>query len=261
MPNFAANISTMFGELAFADRIAAAAACGFRAVECQFPYETPAEELRGHLDEAGLGLVLLNAPAGDVAAGDRGLGAVDGREEEFAASIHRAAAYAETTGCPRIHVMAGCPTDGGATQRFVDRIGWAADLVVARGIDILIEPVNRRDVPGYLLGSSRQAERVISQVGRPNVKLQFDTYHLQIQEGDLLANFTRCLGIVGHVQFSSLPGRHEPDQGEVAHHWLFEQFDVAGYDGWIGCEYRPSASTFDGLGWAKRYGISEPVSP
>jgi hydroxypyruvate isomerase len=258
MPNFAANISTLFGELAFADRIDAAAGCGFRAVECQLPYDTPAEEVAAHLNAAGVELVLLNASSGDRDAGDRGLGAVEGRDEEFAASIDRAADYAVATGCPRVHVMAGCPTDGGASQRFVERIRHAADVMAPLNIDVLIEPMNRRDVPGYLLGTSRQAERVIEQVGRPNVKLQFDTYHLQIQEGDLLANFIRCLPIIGHVQFSSLPGRHEPDEGEVAHHWLFDQFDAAGYDGWIGCEYRPRAGTVEGLGWAERYGIGRP---
>lgn len=259
MPNFAANITTMFGELAFADRIDAAASCGFRAVECQLPYDTEAEEVAGRLDAAGVELVLLNAPPGDLAAGDRGLGAVEGRDEEFAASIEQAASYAVATGCPRVHVMAGCPTDGGASQRFVDRIRYAADVMGPLNIDVLIEPMNRRDVPGYLLGTSRQAERVIEQVGRPNVKLQFDTYHLQIQEGDLLENFARCLPVIGHVQFSSLPGRHEPDEGEIAHQWLFEQFDAAGYDDWIGCEYRPRAATLDGLGWAERYGIGRPA--
>ena len=156
--------------------------------------------------------------------------------------------------------MAGCPNDGGATRRFVDRIGWAADRLAPAGIDVLIEPMNRRDVPGYLLGSSRQAERVIERVGRQNVRLQFDTYHLQIQEGDLLENFRRCLPVIGHVQISSLPGRNEPDEGEVDHHWLFAQFDEAGYDGWIGCEYRPRDATAAGLGWAQRYGINTPAS-
>ena len=255
MPNFAANISTMFNEHDFADRIDAAAACGFEAVECQFPYATPAETVRARLDATGIELVLLNAPAGDFTQGDRGLGAIEGRQDEFIEAIEQALVYAEIVGCRRIHVMAGCPVDSGASQRFVDRIGWAADRVAGAGIDIMIEPMNLRDVPGYLLMASRQAERVVAQVGRTNVKLQFDTYHLQIQEGDLLQNFTRCLPIIGHVQFSSLPGRHEPDRGEVAHDWLFEQFDAAGYTGWLGCEYRPAAGTVGGLGWAGRYGI------
>jgi hydroxypyruvate isomerase len=255
VPNLAANISTMFNEHDFATRIDAAAACGFSAVECQFPYATPAEEVADRLRKTGVELVLLNAPAGDLAAGDRGLGAVDGRHEEFMASIETAARYAEITGCRRIHVMAGCPVDGGASQRFVDRIGWAADRLAPAGIDVLIEPMNLRDVPGYLLMSTRQAERVIDNVARANVKLQFDTYHLQIQEGDLVANFLRCQEKIGHLQCSSLPGRNEPDSGEVAHQWLFERFDDAGYGDWIGCEYRPRGATLDGLDWAEPYGI------
>ncbi|MDG2111745.1 MAG: TIM barrel protein, partial [Actinomycetota bacterium] len=244
----------------FSDRVDAAAACGFEALECQFPYDTPAEVVKRRLDATGLELVLLNARAGDMAAGDRGLGAVQDREDEFRAAIDEAGRYAETVGCPRVHVMAGCPVDGGASRRFVDRVGWAADRLAPAGIDILVEPMNRRDVPGYLLGTSRQAERVIEQTGRSNVRLQFDTYHLQIQEGDLLENFRRCLPVIGHVQISSLPGRNEPDQGEIDHHWLFAQFDAAGYDGWIGCEYRPRVATVDGLAWAERYGISAPAN-
>jgi 2-dehydrotetronate isomerase len=213
--------------------------------------------VKARLDATGIELALLNAPPGDLADGDRGLASIDGRQEEFIASIEQALTYAEVTGCPRIHVLAGCPTDGGASERFVDRIGWAADRTAPAGIDILIEPMNLRDVPGYLLMSSKQAERVIAQVGRPNVKLQFDTYHLQIQEGDLLEGFQRCLPVIGHVQFSSLPGRHEPDEGEVAHDWLFEQFDRAGYTDWVGCEYRPRAGTLDCLGWAQAYGITK----
>ncbi len=245
----------MFNEHDFVDRVDAAAACGFAAVECQFPYETAPEDLRARLDATGLTLELLNAPPGDVAAGDRGLASLDGRHEDFVESMQIAARYAEAVGCSRIHVLAGCPTDGGATQRFVDRLGWAADLVANAEIDIMIEPMNLRDVPGYLLMSSKQAERVITQVGRSNLKLQFDTYHLQIQEGDVLESFTRCLPVIGHVQCSSLPGRHEPDRGELNHEWLFQAFDHAGYEGWIGCEYQPASSTLDGLGWGARWGL------
>ncbi len=240
------------------DRIDAAARCGFEAVEAQLPYEVPAEALRQRLDETGLELVLMNAPAGDLAAGDRGLAAVAGRDDEYQAAIEQAARFAETTYCPRVHVMAGCPTDGDATRRFIDRIGWAADRLAPIGAELLLEPMNRRDIPGYLLGSTRQAERVIDQVGRDNVRLQFDTYHLQIQEGDLLAGFLRCQPAVGHVQISSLPGRNEPDQGEVDHRWFFDQLDAAGYDGWVGCEYRPRTTTEAGLAWAAPYGIGAP---
>ena len=261
MPRFAANLSTMFHEHAFIDRIDAAADGGFAAVECQFPYDTPAESVRDRLEANGLELVLLNAPAGDLASGDRGLGSVAGRSEEFVASIETAGRYAEVVGCRQVHVMAGCPTDGAASERFVQRVGWAADRLGSLGIDVLIEPMNLRDVPGYLLMSSRQAERIITEVGRPNVRMQFDTYHLQIQEGDLLQTFLRCQPLIGHVQCSSLPGRNEPDQGEVDHGWLFNELDANGYRGWIGCEYRPRAQTLAGLGWAERYGIGPRLEP
>lgn len=256
MTRLAANISTMFHEHDFPTRVDAAAACGFRALECQFPYDTPAAELKARLEATGLELVLLNAPPGDFAAGDRGLASVDGREDDYRTSIETALTYADQVGCPHIHVMAGCPTDGEATRRFIDRVGWAADHVADAGVDILIEPMSRRDVPGYLLSGSRQAERVIEQVGRANVKLQFDTYHLQVNEGDLVQSFERCLPVVGHVQMSSNPGRHEVDQGELDHRWLLGEFDRLGYDGWIGCEYRPRAGTVEGLGWAQPHGIT-----
>jgi len=256
MPRFAANISTMFNEHRFVDRIKAAAGCGFEAVECQFPYDTPAKDVAAALDATGLEMVLLNAPSGNKSAGDKGLAAVAGREDEYQTSIDTAHRYAATVGCPRVHVMVGCPTDPASTDRFTHRVGWAADRLAPDGIDVMLEPMNLRDMPGYLLSTTRQAQRVINATGRPNVKLQFDTYHLQINEGDLLENFKRCQDVVGHIQFSSLPGRHEPDEGEVAHHWLFEQFDALGYQGWCGAEYRPRTNTLDGLGWAERYGIA-----
>ena len=255
MPRFAANISTLFTEYSFVDRITAAADCGFEAVECQFPYDTPAKDVAAALRAAGVEMVLVNAPPGDRDAGDRGLAAVAGRDDEFRASIEVARRYAVGVGCRRVHVMAGCPTDPASTDRFAHRIGWAADELAADGIDVMLEPMSHRDVPGYLLRTTRQTERVIAATGRPNVKLQFDTYHLQINEGDLLENFARCRDVVGHVQFSSLPGRHEPDEGEVAHYWLFEQLEALGYQGWMGAEYRPRTTTIEGLGWAARYGF------
>lgn len=255
MVRLAANISTMFNELPFNERIQAAANAGFRAVECQLPYDLPANELRGQLDDAETAFVLLNAPPGDMAAGDRGLAAVDGRDQEFRSSIEKARSYAEVLGCTQVHVMAGCPTDSAAADRYVQRLGEAADTLATIGADVLIEPLNVRDVPGYFLVSSRQAERVIVDVGRPNVRLQFDTYHLQIQEGDLAATFARCQSIIGHVQISALPDRSEPDRGEVDHRWLLDEIDRSGYGGWVGCEYRPRSTTFAGLSWAARYGI------
>jgi len=255
MVRLAANISTMFVEVPFDQRAQAAANAGFEAVECQFPYDYEAPALGRLLDDADIGFVLLNAPLGDFRRGDRGLAAVEGRDQEFRASIDQARHYAEVLGCTRVHVMAGCADDAAAGERYVDRLGQAADLLATVGVDVLIEPINERDVPGYHLRSSRQAERVISDIGRPNVRLQFDTYHLQIQQGDLAATFARCLSIIGHVQISALPDRSEPDQGEVDHRWLLGEIDRLGYAGWVGCEYRPRAGTLAGLGWAAPYGI------
>lgn len=257
VPRLAANISMLFGEWPFPERFAAAAAAGFSAVECQFPYEWPADLLADKLAAANLTAVLINAPPGDLAAGDRGLAAVEGREEEFRESIETALLYAEALGCPRVHVMAGAsyPSTATATARYVDRLGWAADRLGPAGVTVQIEPLNDRDFPGYLLRGTRQAEAVIAAVDRPNVRLQFDTYHLQILEGDLITSFRRCQDIIGHVQIAAVPDRGEPDEGEVDHRWLLEQLDAAGWDGWIGAEYRPRGGTLAGLGWARAYGI------
>ena len=213
--------------------------------------------MRSRAAAAGLEFVLLNAPPGDFAAGERGLACLPGREDEFRASIElKRRAGPSRSAAGRMHVMAGAATDNGATYRYVDNLGWAADRLAPLGIDVLIEPLNRRDFPGYLLGSCDQAARIIASVGRANVKLQFDTYHLQILEGDLLTRFLAHQGIVGHMQIAGPPSRHEPDQGELDHHWLLAEFDAAGWDGWVGCEYRPAGPTTEAsLGWAARYGV------
>jgi hydroxypyruvate isomerase len=258
----AANVSMLFGELPFPDRFAAAADAGFRATECQFPYAFEPGELERRVRGSGTEIVLINAPPGDVGAGDRGLAAVAGREAEFRASIETALRYAETLGCPRVHVMAGVvaapdgATPDGATQtRYVDHLGWAADRLAVAGIEVMIEPLNQRDFPGYLLSGTGQAQEVIRAVGRASVRLQFDTYHLQILEGDLWTSFERCQPVIGHVQIAAVPDRGEPDAGEVDHHWLLDRLDDAGYAGWVGAEYRPRGATLDGLGWARRYGV------
>ena len=255
MVRLAANVSLMFAEMPFPERFEAAARAGFAAVECQFPYQWPARDLRRALDRGGVECVLINAPPGDLDLGDRGLAGVAGRQDEFEASIATARRYAEELGCRQVHVMAGLAADPGASDRYVQRLGWAAGQLAEVGATVLIEPLNRRDFPGYLLSSTLQAERVIAAVGRPDVRLQFDTYHLQILEGDLLTTFLRCQDVVGHVQVAGVPERGEPDQGEVDHGWLLDRFDAAGYDGWVGAEYRPAAGTVEGLSWAAAYGV------
>jgi 2-dehydrotetronate isomerase len=259
MPRFAANLSFLFTELPFLDRFAAAAEAGFPGVECLFPYETPTAAIAERLDRCGLTLALFNLPPGDLAAGERGFGALPGREREFIAGVERALAYARATGCTRLHALSGVwpadrpRADGEAV--LVANLRRAADLLAPHGIDLLIEPINRRDVPGYFLNTTDQALAILDRVGRDTVRLQLDLYHCQIMEGDLANHLRRLAGRYAHLQIAGVPERHEPDRGEVDYSYLFEVVDALGYDGWIGCEYRPAAGTLAGLGWARRWGI------
>jgi len=259
MPNFAANLSMMFQEFAFLDRFEAAAAAGFRAVEYLFPYDVPMAEIGKRLAQHGLTQALFNLPPGDWNAGERGLAALPGREGDFMAAAERALRYALATGCKRLHAMAGlwpAERDKGAGEAvYIANLRGAADLVRPHGITLLIEPINLRDMPGYFLTTTGQAMAIIDQVERDNVKLQLDLYHCQIMEGDLAVHIRRLLGRYGHVQIAGVPERHEPDRGEINYAYLFDLLDAVGYDGWIGCEYRPAAGTLAGLGWARRWGI------
>lgn len=255
MPRFAANLSLLYNEFAFLDRFEAAAADGFEAVEFLFPYEWRAQEIAARLRANGLRQVLFNAPPGDAAKAERGLAAVPGREAEFRASIAQAIAYAEALDCPSVHVMAGCMTTG-ADRAAIDRIYaanllWAAEQFAASGRDVLIEPLNPRDVPGYPISRQDEAHRIVEAVGAPNLKVQMDLYHCQIVEGDVAMKLRAWLptGRVGHLQIAGVPERHEPDRGELNYPYLFDVIDEAGFDGWIGCEYRPAAGTSAGLGW------------
>jgi hydroxypyruvate isomerase len=262
MPRFAANLSMLFQDRAFLDRFAAAATCGFKGVEFLFPYEWPARDIRACLDEHGLEQVLFNLPPGDWAAGERGLAALPGRERDFADSVDLALDYAETLGCRRLHVMAGCPGPDvdprEAMETYVANLRLAADRLAARGIAMLIEPINQRDVPGYFLRDSAMARTVLDAVARPGAKLQFDLYHAQISEGDLSVRLRTLMPSIGHLQVANPPDRREPSQGEVNFPYLFALIDALGYEGWIGCEYRPAGTTEAGLGWAAPYGIHAP---
>jgi len=257
MPKFAANLSTLFTELPFLDRFAAAKAAGFRAVEFQAPYEFPAAAIAECLEAAGLALVLFNAPMGDAKAGERGLAAQPGREADFAASIETALSYAWALRCKQIHVLAGLAAGERAAQEavYVANLQKAADRAVEAGVTLLIEPLNARDNPGYFLSTTSAAMTVLDRVNRNNVALQFDLYHCQISEGDLARHAETLFGRYAHVQIANVPGRHEPDQGEINFPYLFDLLDALGYPGWIGCEYRPKAGTVPGLGWARRWGI------
>jgi 2-dehydrotetronate isomerase len=259
MPKFAANLSFIFQEVGFLDRFAAAAACGFKAVEYLTPYDHPPEVIAGQLTRQGLVQALFNMPPGDWAAGERGIGALPGRETEFRDGVEQALVYAKATKCRLLHAMAGvlpAERDRAEAERvYVGNLRHAAERLSGEGIAVVIEPINTRDIPGYFLNTTIQAMSIIEQVGRPNLKLQLDLYHVQIMEGDLAHRVRALAGHYPHVQIAGNPGRHEPDVGEINYPYLFDLFDELGYSGWIGCEYRPKGETKTGLGWAKRYGI------
>ncbi|HUB95827.1 MAG TPA: TIM barrel protein [Stellaceae bacterium] len=255
MPKFAANISMLFPERELLDRIDAAATVGFRAVECQSPYKVPAAEFAARLRACRVSCVLINTPPGEGDA-DRGFAAIRGRETDFMASLERALDYAAAIGCTRIHTLAGrVAPDRASEALFVANLQRGADRAAELGITLLLEPLNGQDNPGYFLGTTGAAIALLDRIGRPNVKLQFDFYHCQITEGGLAAHVERLLPSIGHVQFAGVPGRHEPDRGEINYPFLFDLLDRLGYAGWVAAEYRPAAGTLEGLGWARPWGI------
>jgi hydroxypyruvate isomerase len=264
MPDFAANISMLYAEHPFPERFAAAAADGFKAVEFTFGYAWPKEELAARLVDAGVRCVLLNAPLGDFDAGERGFACLPGREDDFRRSIDLALAYALAMDAPRIHVMAGVkPLDiepERARDVYLDNMEWAARHLAAHGRDVMIEPINTRDMPGYFLNYQAQAHEIVIEAAQPNLKVQMDLYHCQIMEGDLATKVRQYLptGRVGHLQFAGVPDRNEPDVGELQYGYLFDLIDdiaaQCGWDGWVGAEYRPRlgarpGATAAGLGW------------
>ncbi|MBN3728228.1 2-oxo-tetronate isomerase [Burkholderia sp. Ac-20379] len=257
MPRFAANLSMMYTEHPFLERFAAAARDGFKAVEYLFPYEFDAAELKARLADAGLVQALFNAPPGDWAAGERGFAALPGREEEFRRAVGTALDYTRTIGNDKLHVMAGLVPAGADRARhrdtYVRNLAYAAEAARAAGLLVVIEPINTRDMPGYFLNRQDDAQAICREVGAPNLRVQFDCYHCQIVEGDVTMTLRRDFAGVGHIQIAGVPDRHEPDLGELNYPYLFEQIDALGYDGWIGCEYRPKAGTSDGLGWLRPY--------
>ena len=257
MPRFAANLTMMYNEHAFLDRFAAAARDGFEGVEFLFPYEHSAAGIRARLDENGLTQALFNAPPGDWTKGERGMASRPGREDEFRKSIATALEYARVLGNKRLHVMAGliAPGEDRARHReaYLRNLSHAAGEAKSLGITVVIEPINTRDIPGFFLNRQDEAHAVCRDVGAPNLKVQMDLYHCQIVEGDLAMKIRQYLPGVGYMQIAGVPERHEPDVGEINHPYLFALIDELGYDGWIGCEYRPRNGTSEGLGWAKPY--------
>jgi hydroxypyruvate isomerase len=247
----------MFTEVPFLARFDAAARAGFRAVEFVSPYEHPAEEVARAASDAGVEVVLFNLPAGDWGKGDRGTACDPARAAEHRAGVERAVAYARALGCARLHDMAGIRPAGvpEATLRetYLSSLRTAGEALAAHGLTLLVEGINSRDMPGYYLGTSRQAFELIDAAGVPNLYYQYDVYHMQIMEGDLATTLERRLPRIGHVQIADPPGRSEPGTGEVNFGFLLRHLDRLGYAGWIGCEYRPRAGTLAGLSWLEAY--------
>ena len=253
MPKFAANLSMMFNEWGFLDRFAAAADAGFKAVEFLFPYAYAPEAIAKLLERHGLTLALFNLPPGNWDAGERGLAALAGREQEFRASVLMALPYAEAAGARRLHLMSGHADrgDGQALAAYTGAIRFACEKTAPLGIDILIEPINGRDMPGYFLNDFGFAAGLIAELNLPNLKLQYDIYHRQILHGDVCKSLEAMMPIIGHVQTASVPKRNEPGTGELDDTKIFRHLDALGYDGFVGCEYRPAAGTPAGLGWMR----------
>jgi hydroxypyruvate isomerase len=257
MPKLAANLTMMFGEVAFLDRFKAAADAGFEAVEYLFPFDYDAQVLKGQLRDHGLTQVLHNLPAGNWAAGERGIACLPDRVDEFKAGVDKTIAYANALDCDRVNCLAGKLPQSidAATARdtFVHNLAYAAPRLKAAGIKLLIEPINTRDIPGFFLTGTRQAVEIIDTVGSDNVFVQYDIYHMQIMEGNLAQTIQSYLPRIAHMQLADEPGRHEPGTGEIDFDVLLDFIDRAGYSGWIGCEYIPKAGTVEGLQWATRY--------
>jgi 2-dehydrotetronate isomerase len=257
MPQFAANLSFLFNELPFLDRFAAAAKAGFKAVEFLFPYDHPAAEIAARLNRHQLQNVLFNLPPGDWGAGERGIAILPGREAEFADGVAKAIEYAKQLDCPRLHALAGIAPAGAdkATlrQTYISNLQYAANELAKHNLTLLIEPINNHDMPGYFLNTQGESFAICQQVGAPNIKMQMDIYHMQMMGEDLEAAIRRYLPHVGHMQIANVPGRHEPDKGEIEYAKIFKLLDELHYQGWIGCEYKPKTTTLEGLGWFEKY--------
>jgi hydroxypyruvate isomerase len=256
MPRFSANLGYLFAERPPLERFGAAAAAGFKVVELGFPYAHAASAVRREIERHGLIVLGINTPLGSEA--DLGLAGVPGRERDFAVLFRQALDYAVGIGATAIHCMSGTvlpDLQAEGEKVFIANLARAADLAREKGICLLIEPINRRDRPDYLLHRPEQAAGIIAQVGRPNIRMQFDFYHVQIEGGDLMTRFERHHPIIGHVQIAAVPSRAEPDEGEVNYPAIFAMLDRAAYAGYVGCEYRPRGRTEEGLGWGRSFGL------
>jgi hydroxypyruvate isomerase len=257
MPKLAANVSTLFVESPFLERFAAAARAGFRAVEYQYPYDWKADDVAAAARDAGVEVVLHNMPMGDAQRGERGTACVPGRETRFREDLERALEYARLARSPNLHVMAGVMPPGAERAAYhaayVANLRRAAQRLGAEGMRLLIEPLSERTVANCFLRSSAQAAQVLDEVGAANAFLQYDLFHMQLMEGNLVATVERLLARIGHIQLADAPGRHEPGTGEINFDFVLREIDRLGYAGWIGCEYNPSGDTRETLKWAQPY--------
>ncbi len=263
MPRFAANLTLMFTEWPFLDRFDAAAAAGFTAVEFLFPYDYPPDAIAARLTRNGLEPALFNMPPGDWANGERGTAAFPSRRAEFEEGVRTALRYADATGARRMHLMAGMAdrNDPKAAASYRSAVAWAAERLAETGLTLVIEPINGRDMPGYFLNDFPFAEALIRDIGVANLQLQFDLYHCQILHGDVTTRLRHAMPMVGHIQIASVPSRNEPDGEELNFPFLFGELDRLGYDGFVGCEYRPRGRTVDGLGWFAPFGGRPAAAP
>ncbi len=257
MIKLAANLTMTFNEHDFLDRFDAAAKCGFKGVEYLFPYDYPADQIAERLEAHGLAQVLFDFPAGDWAAGDRGIAVQPDRVGEFQDGVGTAVEYARILNCTRLTCLAGIPdegADGDTTQEtMVENLRFAARAAADIGATVLVEPLNTKDVPGTFVSTSAHGAEIVEAANMPNINLQFDVYHTQIMEGDITPSFTSLLPLIHHVQIADNPGRHEPGTGEINYPFVFHHIDQSGYDGWVGAEYVPSGETTASLEWAHPY--------
>ncbi|MDP6063985.1 MAG: hydroxypyruvate isomerase [SAR202 cluster bacterium] len=257
MPRFSANLTMMFNEYDFLDRYGAAARAGFKAVEYNSPYEYDKERLAEELNKNGLTQALFNMPAGDWGAGERGFACLPDRVGEFQETVGSVVEYAPTLGCERVNCLSGITPEGVAPDKLretlVSNVRFAAEKLAAVGVTVLLEAINTVDMPGFYLNTTTQARSIVEEIDLANVGYQYDAYHMQVMEGDLARTIKSNLDIIGHIQIADNPERHEPGTGEINYPFLLKYLDEVGYDGWVGCEYRPLANTEDGLGWLKPY--------
>ena len=259
MPRLAANLSMMFNEAPFLDRFAAARKAGFEGVEFLFPYDFPATALRERLTAEGLSQVLFNMPPGDWANGERGTASLPGRQAEFRESVKKALDYAVALDCRQVHCMAGIVPAGvsmtTATAVYAANLAWAVEQAKPAGVKLVIEPINHRDMPGYFLNTQAQGAAFVEAIGHDRLGLQFDLYHVQVTEGDITKRMEQFLPVIDHMQIADVPARHEPGTGEIGWAYVFRRMDELGYQGWVGCEYRPAGDTVAGLRWREQFSL------